>query len=119
MTYAFGFLIPFLAGWTAAASEVLFKTEQRPRMFQGNFGIVLLLALAGVGGLSGAGGILWIFQSIHSSMVLVFIGAGAYMGWRASNWLNVAVEGTVNRLLVGVSGLLFLYAVVWTFLPPA
>jgi hypothetical protein len=119
MTYALGFLIPFLAGWSVAASEVLFKTEQRPGMLRGTPGMILLLALTGVAGLSAAGGILWVFQSIHSSMVLVFIGAGAYMGWRASNWLNVAVEGTVNRLLVGVSGLLFFYAVVWTFLPPA
>jgi hypothetical protein len=119
MTYALAVLIPFLAGWSVAASEVLFNTEQRPGMFRGNPGMILLLLLTGAGGLLAAGGVLWIFRAIHSSMVLVFIAGGGYLGWTASNWLNVAVAGAVNRLLVGVSGLLFLYAVVWTFLPPS
>jgi len=118
MTYALALLIPFLAGWTAAAAEVLFKTEQRPGMFRGNPGTVLLLALATVAGLLAAGGMLWMFRVVHSSMVLIFIAGGIYLGWTASNWLNVAVAGTINRLMVGVGGLILLYAVVWTFLPP-
>jgi hypothetical protein len=119
MTYALAVLIPFLAGWSAAASEVLFNAERRPGIFQGTSGMILLLVLAGIGGLLAAGGILWIFRAIHSSAVLVLIAGGGYMGWTTSNWLNVAVAGAANRLLVGVAGLTIVYGLVWSLLPPA
>jgi hypothetical protein len=118
MTYALVVLISFLAGWSAAASEVLAKANERPGMLRGTAGMVLLLALTGVGGLAAAGGILWAFRAIHSSMVLILIAGGGYLGWRASDWLNVAVAGAVNRLLVGVAGLAILYGLLWSFYPP-
>jgi hypothetical protein len=118
MNYLLALLISFLAGWSVAASEVLFKTDQRPGMFQGTAGMILLLALTGAGGLSAAGGILWAFRAVPSAAVMIVIAGGGWLGWTASNWLNVAVAGAVNRLLVGVAGLTVLYGLVWSFLPP-
>jgi hypothetical protein len=118
MTYTLVVLISFLGGWSAAASEALAKAEERPGMWRGTAGMVLLLALTAVGGLAAAGGILWAFRAIHSSMVVVLIGGGGYLGWRASDWLNVTVAGAANRLLVGVAGLAILYGLVWSFFPP-
>jgi hypothetical protein len=49
---------------------------------------------------------------------LIIIAGVGWAGWAASNWLNVAAAGAVNRLIVGLGGLLLLYGLVWKFLPP-
>jgi hypothetical protein len=116
--YVLGAVICFLAGWSVASAEVLFRQEQRPAPFQGTPGMVFLLALSAVGAALATGGILWIFRSIPSASVLIIIAGVGWAGWAASNWLNVAPAGAVNRLIVGLGGLLLLYGLVWKFLPP-
>jgi hypothetical protein len=117
--YIIGALISFLIGWTVASAEVLFRQTDRPSPFQGTPGMLFLLALAAVGAAFGTGGILWMFQSIPSSAVFIVIGGAGWGGFAASNWLNVNAAGAVNRLIVGLGGLLLLYGLVWKFLPPA
>jgi hypothetical protein len=116
--YIIGALISFLIGWTVAASEVLFRLEQRPAPFQGTPGMLFLLALAAVGAALGTGGILWMFRAIPSSAVFIVIVGAGWGGFAASNWLNVTPAGAVNRLIVGLAGLLLFYGLVWKFLPP-
>jgi hypothetical protein len=117
--YILGALICFLIGWTVAAAEVLFRQEQRPSPFRGSLGMLLLLALSGVGAAFGTGGILWMFQAIPSSAVLIVIGGAGWLGFAASSRLHAAAAGAVNRLIVGLAGILLLYGLVWKFLPPA
>lgn len=119
MNYIIGALICFLAGWTIASSEALFREEQRPSPFRGSLGMLLLLTLAGVGAAFGTGGILWIFRAIPSSAVIVVIGGAGWLGFAASNRLHVAAAGAVNRLIVGLAGLLLLYGLAWKFFPPS
>lgn len=117
--YLIGAIISFLIGWTAAASEVLFRAENRPDPFAGTPGMLFLLALAAVGAALGTGGILWMFRAIPSSAVFIIMAGGGWGGWAASNWFNVGVAaGAVNRLIVGLGGLLLLYGLIWKFLPP-
>ena len=116
--YLIGGVICFLIGWTAAAAEVLFREPERPNPFSGTPGMLFLLALAAVGAALGTGGLLWMFRAIPSSAVwIVIVGAG-WGGWAASNWLNVNAAGAVNRLLVGLAGLLLFYGLVWRVFPP-
>jgi hypothetical protein len=119
MDYLVAAAICFLIGWTAAAAEVLFRLEDRPPPFRDRIGMIFLLVLAGVGAAFGTGGILWMFRAIPSSAVMVVIAGAAWGGWAASNWLNVAPAGAVNRLMVGLAGLLLCYGLVWRLLPPA
>ena len=116
--YLIGALISFAIGWTIASAEVLFREENRPSPFRGTPGMLLLLALAGVGAAFGTGGILWMFQSIPSSAVFIVIGGAGWLGFAASNKLQVAPAGAVNRLIVGLAGILLLYGLAWKFLPP-
>jgi hypothetical protein len=116
--YIIAALICFLAGWTVAASEVLFREQNRPSPFRGTAGMLLLLALAAVGAAFGTGGVLWIFRAIPSSAVIIVIGGAGWLGFAASNKLHVAAAGAVNRLIVGLAGLLLLYGLAWKFLPP-
>ena len=116
--YLIGALISFLLGWTVAAAEVLFRVENRPNPFRGTMGMLFLLALSAVGAALGAGGILWMFRAIPSSAVFIVIGGAGWGGFAASNWLHVNAAGAVNRLIVGLAGLLLLYGLVWNFLPP-
>lgn len=116
--YLIAALICFLIGWTVAASEVLFRQENRPNPFSGTLGMVFLLALSAVGAALGTGGILWAFRAVPSSAVMIVIAGAGWGGFAASNWLNVSPAGAVNRLIVGLAGLLLLYGVVWKFLPP-
>jgi hypothetical protein len=117
--YILGALISFLIGWSVAAAEVLFRDENRPPPFGGSLGMLFLLALAAVGALLGTGGILWMFQAIPSSAVFIVIAGAGWLGFAASNKLQVAAAGAVNRLIVGLGGLLVFYGLVWRFFPPA
>ena len=116
--YILAAVISFLIGWTAAAAEVLFRLENRPNPFRETLGMLFLLALAGVGAALGTGGILWMFRSIPSSAVMIVIAGAGWGGFAASNWLHVHPAGAVNRLIVGLGGLLLLYGLVWKLLPP-
>jgi hypothetical protein len=116
--YIVGALIAFAIGWSVAAAETLFREEPRPSPFRGTPGMLLLLALAAVGAAFGTGGILWTFQSIPSSAVFIVIAGAGWAGFAASNRLHVAPPGAVNRLIVGLAGILLLYGLVWKFLPP-
>jgi hypothetical protein len=116
--YILAALICFLIGWTVAAAEALFREEQRPSPFRGTLGMLLLLALAGVGATFGTSGILWMFRTIPSSAVIIVIGGAGWLGFAASNKLHVAPAGAVNRLIVGLVGILLLYGGAWRFLPP-
>jgi hypothetical protein len=111
--------ICFLSGWTVASSEALFRVEDRPPPFRGTLGMLFLLVLASVGAALAVGGILWIFQKIPSSAVIVVILGAGWGGFAASNWLNVHPAGAVNRLLVGLAGLLLIYGFVWKVLTPS
>ncbi len=117
-SYIIGALIAFLIGWTAAAAEVLFRLEDRPPPFGGRPGMLFLLALAAAGAAFATGGILWMFRAIPSSAVFIVIGGAGWAGFAASNWLQVKAAGAVNRLMVGLAGLLMFYGLVWKFMPP-
>ena len=83
MVITLGFLISFAAGWSIVAADALFRAEERPGMFQGTPGMILLLVVAGVGGAdhrrdvrSGCS------QSLISAAVLVIL-AGGTGAWAA------------------------------------
>jgi hypothetical protein len=116
--YLIAAVICFLAGWSVAAAEALFRLEDRPAPFRGTLGMVFLLVLAAVGAALATGGILWIFRTIPSSAVMIVIVGAGWGGFAASNWLNVHPAGTVNRLIIGLAGLLLFYGLIWKFLPP-
>ncbi len=118
MNYLLALLISLFAGWTIAASDVLFREEDRPGIFAGALGTLLLLVMTTAGGLFAAGGLLWIFRAIPSSAVIVIIAGGGWLGFAASNRLHMNAAGAVNRLIVGVAGLLILYGITWSFFPP-
>lgn len=111
-------LISLFVGWTVAAADALFRDEKRPPVFSGTLGTTFLLILTGVGGLFAAGDILWIFQAIRSSVVIVIIGGGGYLGYSASNRLQVNAAGAANRLIVGLAGLMVFYVIGWELLRP-
>ena len=117
--YIIGALFSFAIGWTMASAEVLFREENRPSPFAGTAGMLFLLALSAVGAALGTGGILWMFQAIPSSAVFIVIGGAGWLGFIASNKLHVAAAGAVNRLIVGLAGVLLLYGLAWRFFPPA
>ena len=118
ITYIIAALICFLIGWTVSAAEALFREENRPSPFRGTAGMLLLLALAAVGAAFGTGGILWIFRAIPSSAVTIVIGGAGWLGFAASSRLHVVAAGAVNRLILGLAGILLLYGLAWKFLPP-
>ena len=118
INYIIAAVICFLAGWSVAASEVLFREQNRPPPFSGTLGMLFLLVLAAVGAALATGGILWIFRAIPSSAVIIVIAGAGWGGFAASNWLHVTATGAVNRLIVGLAGLLLLYGMVWKFFPP-
>ena len=118
MNLLFASLISFFAGWTLAASEMLFREENRPGIFAGRPGTVLLLGMTGVAALFATGGILWMFQAVKSSGVLVIILTGGWFGFAASNRLHGNAAGAVNRLIVGVTALVIFYGLTWSVLRP-
>ena len=118
MTYVLAFLISLVAGWSLAAGDTLFRAEERTGFFGGTLGSIFLLVVSAVGGLVLAGAIIWIFRSIISATVVVIILGGGWLGWAASNRLQINTAGATNRLIVGLAGLLLLYAVAWWYFPP-
>jgi hypothetical protein len=117
-SYLIAAVICFCIGWSIAAAEALFRLEHRPPPFQNRPGMLFLLTLAAVGAALGTGGILWAFQAIPSSAVMIVIAGAGWAGFAASDWLNVSPAGAVNRLILGLSAVLVLYGLVWKFLPP-
>ena len=118
MVMILGFLISFAAGWSMAAADALFRAEERPGIFRGTPGMVLLLTIAGVGGLTIAGAFVWFLQSMISAAVLVILAGGMVLGGAASKKLHVNAAGDANRMMLGFAVLVVLYGLVWTYLPP-
>jgi hypothetical protein len=118
MVMILGFLISFAAGWSVAAADSLFRAEERPGILRGTPGMVLLLTIAGVGGLTIAGAVIWFLQSMISAGVMVVLAGGIVLGGAASKKLHVTAAGDANRMIVGLAALVALYVVVWTYLPP-
>jgi hypothetical protein len=118
MTYLIALLIALFAGWSVTSCEALFRAEQRPGIFHGTAGMVLLLVVAAVGGLLLAGAVIWVLQIVPSASVALILGIGAVLGGMASNKLNINAAGAANRTMVGLAGLAILYAIAWSFYPP-
>ena len=102
MVMILGFLISFAAGWSIAAADALFRAEQRPGIFRGTPGMILLLTIAGVGGLTIAYTMIWFLQSMLSAAVMVIIAGGLVLGGAASKKLHVTAAGDANRMIRGV-----------------
>lgn len=118
MVMILGFLISFAAGWSIAAADAVFRADERPGIFRGTPGMILLLTVAGVGGLTIAGAVIWFLQSMISAAVLVILAGGLVLGGAASKKLHVNAAGAANRMMVGLAVLVVLYGLVWTYLPP-
>lgn len=118
MVMILGFLISFAAGWSIAAADALFRAEQRSGLFRGTPGMILLLTVAGIGGLTIAGAVIWFLQSMISAAVIVILAAGLVLGGAASKKLHVNAAGDANRMMLGLAALVALYGLVWTYLPP-
>jgi hypothetical protein len=118
MVMILGFLISFAAGWSVAAADALFRAEERPGIFRGTPGMILLLTVAGVGGLTIAGAVIWFLQSMISAAVMVILAGGKVLGGAASKKLHVTAAGDANRMMLGLAALAALYGLVWTYLPP-
>ena len=119
MVMILGFLISFAAGWSIVAADALFRAEERPGIFRGTPGMVLLLTVAGVGGLTIAGAVIWFLQSMISAAVLVILAGGWCSAARRPRSCTSMPPGAANRMMVGLAVLVVLYGLVWTYLPPA
>lgn len=118
MVMILGFLISFAAGWSCMAAEALFRAEERPGIFRGMPGMILLLTITAVGALTIAYAMIWFLQSMISAAVMVIIAGGLVLGGAASKKLHVNATGAANRMIVGFAVLVMLYGLVWTYLPP-
>src|SRR5919109_952535 len=98
MVIILGFLIAFAAGWSVAAADALFRAEERPGIFRGTPGMILLLVIAAVGGLTIAGAVIWFLQSLLSAAVMVILAGGLVLGGAASRKLHVNAAGAANRM---------------------
>jgi len=117
MTYVIAVLIALFAGWSIAACDALFRAAERPGAFQGNVGILMLLAATAAGGLVLAGSVIWVLRISPSASVAAIIGLFGLLGAKGSNMLNVSPSGAANRMIVGIGGLAVLYGVAWWFYP--
>lgn len=117
MSYVIAVLIALFGGWWVAATEALFRAEERPGLFAGTSGMVLLLIATAGGGLLLAGSVIWVAQIVPSGSVAVIIAIAGLLGAKASNMLNVTAAGAANRMLVGLAGLTVLYGVAWSYFP--
>jgi hypothetical protein len=117
MSYVIAALIALFAGWAIAASDALFRAEEKPGMFQGTPGMLLLLAATAAGGLVVAGAAIWVLRISPSASVAVIIGLFGLLGAKASNMLNVSAAGAANRMIVGIAGLAVLYGIAWWYFP--
>src|ERR1700704_1326678 len=117
MSYVIAVFIALFAGWSVAASDALFRAEEKPGMFQGTAGMVLLLAATAAGGLVVAGSVIWVLRISPSASVAVIIGLFGLLGAKASNMLNVSAAVAANRMIVGIAGLAVLYGIAWWYFP--
>jgi hypothetical protein len=117
MSYVIAFLIALFGGWSVAACEALFRAEERTGSVRGNAGMVLLLAVAAMGGLILANALVWALNIIPSASGALILVIGAVLGAAASNRLHVTAAGAANRTLLGLAGLAILYGVAWTLFP--
>src|SRR5262245_3415251 len=117
MTYAIAFLIALFGGWSVAACEALFRSEERTGSFRGNAGMVVLLLVAAVGGLILANALVWALRIIPSASTALILVLGGVLGATASNRLHVTAAGAANRTLVGLAGLAILYGIAWSLYP--
>ena len=117
MTYVIAILIALFAGWSVAACDALFRAEEKPGPFQGNVGMLLLLAATAAGGLLLAGAVIWVLRISPSASVALIFGLFGWLGAFASNRLNVTAAGAANRMIVGIAGLAALYGLAWWFFP--
>ena len=118
MVMILGFLISFAAGWSVVAADALYRAEQRPGIFRGTPGMILLLTISAVGGLTIAYAVIWFLQSMISAAVTVILAGGLVLGGAASKKLHVNAAGDANRMMVGFAVLVVLYGLVWTYFPP-
>lgn len=120
MSYVIAVLIALFAGWWIAATDALFRAEERPGLFHGTTGMILLLVATAAGGLLLAGAMIWFVRiappSYGASLAVVMVIA-AVLGGKASNMLHVTAAGAVNRMLVGLAALTVLYGIVWSYFP--
>jgi hypothetical protein len=117
MSYVIASLIAFLAGWWIAAINALFNAEERPGMFRGNSGMVMLLVATAAGGLLIAGSAVWIARLVPNASVALIMGIIGFLGAKASSMLHVNATGASNRMLLGLLGLTALYGIAWTYFP--
>jgi len=118
MAYVIAVLIALFGGWWVAATEKLFSAEEeRPGLFRGTPGMVLLLLATAAGGLLMAGAAVWIARLVPNASVALIIGIVAFVGGKASNWLHVTAAGAANRMLVGLFALTVLYGLAWSYFP--
>ena len=114
MSYVLATLISLFAGWSVAASDALFRADERPGVFTGTAGTVLLLAVTGAGGLILAGAVIWVLRIVPSAVVATLMLIVACGGGYVSNQLNVTGAGAANRMIVGLAGLVVLYGIAWS-----
>jgi hypothetical protein len=117
MTYVIAAFIALFAGWSVAASDALFRAEEKPGMFQGTPGMVLLLAATSAGGLVVAGAVIWVLRISPSASVAAIFALFGLLGAKASNMLNVSAAGAANRMMIGIVGLTVLYGFAWWYFP--
>jgi hypothetical protein len=117
MSYVIAMLIALFGGWWVAATNALFQAEERPGLFHGTSGMVVLLLATAAGGLLLAGGVIWVARIVPNASVFVIIAIGGLLGAKASNMLNVAAAGAANRMLLGLAGLTVLYGIAWSYFP--
>jgi len=119
LSYILAFVLSVVGGWCLAASDALFRSQERPGLFAGRAGMIVLLAFAAAGGLLLAGSAVWVMRAIPSSVVLVIMAGGGYLGAAASNRMHVNAAGAANRMLSGLVVLVVTYGIAWTIYPPS
>jgi hypothetical protein len=117
MSYVIAVLIGLVGGWWMAATDALYRAEERPGLFHGTAGMVLLLVATAAGGLLLAGAAVWVLRIVPSASVALIVAIGGLLGAKASNLLNVTAAGAANRMLVGLAGLTALYGIAWSYFP--
>ena len=117
MSYVLAFVISLFAGWWIAAIDALFRADERPGMFAGNRGMVVLLVAAAAGGLQVAGSVIWVARVVPSASVALIMAIGGILGAKASNAVHANAAGAANRMLLGLAGLTVLYGIAWTYFP--
>src|SRR5262249_13726920 len=84
VSYVLAFTIALFAGWWVAAIDSLFRCEQRPGLFAGTPGMVMLLVAAAAGGFLVAGAVIWVARVVPSASVALIIAVGGIAGAKAS-----------------------------------